>query len=955
MQSYPLLQTKLYVPPLRARMVPRQCLIERLNAGLHRRLSLISAPAGFGKTTLVSSWVHNLRLAADDLQAATASPSGIETPQSKIVNHVAWLSLDEGDDDLGRFLTYLIAALQGPLAGTATAMGRGEGAESIIGDRALRLLHASPSRPPPVEAVLTSLINEIVTIPDRIILVLDDYHLIEAQPIHNALAFLLQRQPPQMHLVVATREDPPLPLARLRGRGQLTELRAADLRLTSSEAAEFLNRAMGLDLSTTDIAALESRTEGWITGLQLAAISMQSRQDTGAFIKSFTGSHRIVLDYLVEEVLEQQPESVRAFLRQTAILDQMTGSLCDALTGQDNGQATLEMLEYSNLFLIPLDEERHWYRYHSLFADLLRLRLCQTQMEQVPALHHRASAWYEQNGFADESIEHALQAEDLERAARLIDDRADVVWEVGEHAKLRRWLAALPLDLVCSKPRLCIPHSWYLFVKGEQALAEQCLQAAERALDTHIHQVIDPAPHEQDHLTEFDTMKLRGQVAVIRAFMASHRGDVPDIIQHARQALEYLPEQESAWRGAAATTIGDVCAFQGDMTTAYRARLEAATACKETGNIYFSLLAHLKVAVTLRAQGKLQQTIELCRQQIRLADECGLSQTTVVGCLQAIWGEVLAERGDLDGAVERAKEGVERAERGEDMATLGWSYMCQMRILFSKGDWAGATEITQKIENIYRTFNLPPWIRSWAAAWQARLWLAQDELEAASRWIAACGLDSGEPKAPHEIGFFLLIDYLALSRVLIAQGRLDKASRLLGRLLVAAEAGGHTSRVIEIMALQALTRQAQGCLDEALTWLEKALALAEPEGIVRTFVDEGRPMARLLYKALPREIAPNYVRRLLAAFPLAEPKQADLSSVQDQETGLLEPLSEREMQVLQLIASGLTNQEIASRLFLALNTVKTHTRNIYGKLCVHSRTQAIARAQSLGLSPLGQA
>ncbi len=416
-----LLQTKLFIPPLRQTLVPRLRLIERLNQGLQlgHKLTLVSAPAGFGKTTLIGEWLGRLRLDA--------------AKESQITDRVAWLSLDEGDNDPGRFLTYFVAALN-----------QVEGIDTTIGERALDMLQSA--QPPPAEDVLVSLINEITAISGRIILVLDDYHVIDAQPVNvsasvdastsvdGVLTFLLEHLPPQMYLVIATREDPQLPLARLRARGQLTELRATDLRFSSSEAAEFLNQMMGLDLPAADIAVLESRTEGWIAGLQLAAlalqgpISMQKNEDVANLIKSFTGSHRFVLDYLIEEVLEQQAQSVQTFLFQTAVLDRLTGSLCDALTGQNDGQQTLEYLEQANLFIVPLDNERRWYRYHHLFADLLRQRQRQTQSEQLPILHLRASMWYEQNGFADEAIEHALRAEDFEQTAQLIEEHIDALW-----------------------------------------------------------------------------------------------------------------------------------------------------------------------------------------------------------------------------------------------------------------------------------------------------------------------------------------------------------------------------------------------------------------------------------------------------------------------------------------------------------------------------------------------
>jgi LuxR family maltose regulon positive regulatory protein len=654
--TIPLLTTKLYIPPARPKLVSRPRLIERLNAGLHRKLTLVSAPAGFGKTTLLSEWTHaGVRSREYGVGSKEYASERPPTPYSLLPTpFFAWISLDESDNDPIYFLAYLIAALQT----NETNIGRG-------------VLSALQSpQPPPTEAILTTLINEIAAIPDRIVLVLDDYHLIDAQPIHDALTFLLRHLPPQVHLVIAAREDPPLPLARLRARGQLTELRATDLRFTSSEAAEFLNQVMGLDLSAEDIAALERRTEGWIAGLQLAAISMRGHKDVSGFIQSFTGSHRFVLDYLVEEVLERQSESIQNFLLQTAILDRLTGSLCDTLTGQDNGQATLEKLEHANLFIVPLDEERRWYRYHHLFSDLLRQRLRQTQPEQIPMLHHRASEWCEQNGFTDEAIEYALRGEDFERAADLIEKSVDAIWQRGGHTKLRRWLAGLPVELVFSKPHLCIFHAWGLFVSGQQDAAEQSLQAAEKALDLSL--VLSPvegsgratetSPIERDQPPGPDRKKIQGRAATIRAFMASFRGDVPGIIQYARQALDHLPERDLAWRSSAAIALGDAHSFNGQSMAAYRVRLEALEASRAAGNIYMVLIASMKLAVTMRQQGRLERVIEICQQQLQLANESGLSQTAVVGWLLAIWGEVLAELDDLDRAVHQAIKGVE----------LGW-------------------------------------------------------------------------------------------------------------------------------------------------------------------------------------------------------------------------------------------------------------------------------------------
>jgi len=915
----PLLQTKLFIPPARPELVPRPRLIERLDASLYRKLTLLSAPAGFGKTTLLSEWNHALDVHRPTQDAGDGAPV-----------RTAWLSLDEGDNDPTRFLTYATAALQT----TEGDIGRG-------------LLSALQSpRPPPAEGVLTTLINELAALSHRTVLVLDDYHLIEAQPIHDVLTFLLRHLPPGMHLVIATREDPPLPLARLRARGQLTELRATDLRFTPSEAAEFLNQAMGLDLSAEDVAALESRTEGWIAGLQLAAISMQGRKDVTGFIESFAGSHHFVLDYLLEEVLQQQPASGQAFLLQTSVLERLTGSLCDALTGQEDGQQTLEILQHANLFIVSLDDERHWYRYHHLFADLLRQQLRQAQPERLPTLHQRAIEWYEEHGFTDEAIEHALRAEDFERAARLVESVAEATWGHANHYKLRRWLAELPVELLSTWPHLCVFHAGYLFASGEQDAAEQSLQAAEHALARTGDVWTETSLLEQDQLSHTGTTKLLGRIAATRSFMASYRSDARGVIPHARQALQYLPQDDLAWRGAAAVALGDAYIYQGQYVEAHRTYLDGLEAIGATGNTYLYMNVSLKMALGLRSQGRLQRVIEICQQRLQLAQESEMSGTEMVGWLLAIWGEVLAELGDLDGALCQAKKGVALTEQGSDVAMLTWSYMCLTRVLFSRSELAAAQEIITETERIARASTVPPWVTRMMADWQVRVWLAQDRLDATLEWVQKRALDPDTQ--PTYVG---ALEYIALARIFVAQGQYNKAGKLLERMLEPARTGGHTSRAIEILNLQALALQAGGDTAQAIARLQRALALAEPGGYICIFADEGPPMARLLYEALARGTRSDYVRRLLAAFPVAEPETATPSVVHRPSSALVEPLSDRELEVLQLIAEGLTNREIASRLFLSLNTVKVHSRNIYGKLGVHNRTEAAAKARVLGILP----
>jgi len=909
--SSPILITKLYIPPTRPELVSRPRLIKRLNAGLDRKLTLVSAPAGFGKTTLVSEWVDSVR-------------SGNLT-EGKIKAKITWLSLDEGDNDLTRFLTYFTAALK-----------QVEGIDAALGASALRMLQSSQS--PPVEGVLTYLINEIAASPDRIIFILDDYHLIETQTIHNALTYLLEHLPPQLHLIITTRDDPHLPLARLRVQGQLSELRASDLRFSISEATEFLNQVMGLGLSTDDVAVLERRTEGWIAGLQLAAISMQGRGVASDFIKSFSGSHRLVLDYLIEEVLDQLSESIQNFLLKTAILDRLTGPLCDALTDQDDGQATLEMLEHANLFIVPLDDERCWYRYHHLFKDLLRSRLQQTQPGRIVRSQQKASEWFEKAGFVNEAIEYALRAEDFERAIRLIDGVAETMWMQGGIKKLGDWLNAVPGDLLSAKPNLCIFHAIGQYTVGLGDSAELSLQAAERAFDPQAENASDALANAQ--------RKMLGRVAATRALIAFYKGNITGIVQNANQALEYLPDEDLSWRSSAAVALADAQMLIGDLNEAHRTLIEALEISEAAGNEYRIILVYCRLAIALRQRGQLQQVLDICGEQVQFSVSSSMLYPNATGLLLAIWGETLAEVNDLSGALQKATDGLELAERSGNVVSIGWSYLCLVRVMYSRGDFTGAEELVKKMKVVSQEYAIPPWVESIMTSWQVRIWLTQGDLGRASWWAKQRKLDLEE-----DITQTNEMEFIALARVLISQNQQEEAIGLLQSMLRTEEAMGRTDKVIEILILLALAYQDLENMKQSLSTLSKILSLAEPEGFFRIFVDEGPPMANLLYAALTRDIAPDYVRQLLEAFPLDESEQSTATKSQVDQSELIEPLSEREIEVLQLIAEGLTSREIAARLYLSSNTVKVHTRNINGKLGVNNRVKAVAKARGLGILP----
>jgi LuxR family maltose regulon positive regulatory protein len=919
----PLLQTKLYIPPLRPELVPRPRLIEQLNAGLHRKLTLISAPAGFGKTTLLSEWAVDCR------------------------RPVTWLSLDEGDNDPARFLAYFIAALQM--------------VEENIGEGILGALQ-SP-QPPPIEAILTSLINEIAAIPNGFTLVLDDYHLIKAQPIHDALTFLLDHLPPPMHLVIGTRQDPPLPLARLRGRGRMMEIRAGDLRFTEEEATAFLNQAMGLGLTPDEVAALEARTEGWIAGLHLAALSLKGQADRAAFIQAFAGDDRHVMDYLVSEVVSRQSEAAQRFLLHTAILERLCGPLCDAVVGSDgqpgSSQAILEYLERANLFIVPLDNRRQWYRYHHLFAGLLRHRLRRTVGAQgLAPLHHRASQWYEGNGFIPEAVSHALAAEDFEGAVRLVEQSAMQMFVRSELATILRWVDALPDDLVRARPWLCVFYAWALRLSGgEFGAVESRLRDAERALAKRARLPSQADQVEGAALPEVETHSVLGHIAALRAYQALYREEIPRTIELARQSLEQLSE-ENFVRGLSALALGWASRFNGDLVGASQAFTEARTASLASGNIYVAVAATCRLAYTQALGGQLHWAVESCRQALQMATRKDGRRLPVAGYAYVYMGGVYREWNDLEAAARYLVEGIDLCRQVGYIMDQVVGYATLARVRQAQSDRNGARDALQNAEQLSQKMKGYVYARRWVEDCQVRLWLAQQDLAAAARWAQGSGLSVDD-----EINFLRELEHIILARVLVAQGQeqpegayLADALDLLARLLEAAETAGWIGKAIEILALQAVALQAQGDTDQALVALGRALTLAEPEGYVRLFVDEGPPMTRLLLEAAARGIMPDYARRLLAVFETEakdeEPALRRPPSVsRDEAEGLVEPLSERELEILQLIAEGLTNQEIASRLFLALNTVKVHTRNIYGKLGVNSRTQAVAKARALGILP----
>jgi LuxR family maltose regulon positive regulatory protein len=898
---HPLLPTKLHVPRPRPHLVPRAHLVERLQQGTARSLTLVSAPVGFGKTTLLAQWL-----------------AGSGTT-------VAWLSLDAEDNDSTRFLSYLIAALQT--------------LDSQLGITALALLRTPQPAPP--ETVLAELTNDLVErdIGD-VILVLDDYHVITDERIQRGMTFLLEHPPPQLHLVLATRANPPLPLARLRAQGQLTEVRAADLRFDTAEASAFLQAVMGLDLEAEVIATLEQRTEGWIAGLQLAALSLQGRTDVSGFLAAFSGSHRYVLDYLSDEVLARQDTAVQQFLLHTCILERLSGPLCDAVTGQGESQAMLEALERSNLFVVALDEERGWYRYHHLFAEVLRRHLQQQEPTLPPELHQRASAWYEQHDLTAEAVQHALAVPDVEFAARLIEPIAFTMVFQGQISTVLGWINELPEALMQTRPFLCICHAGLLTINNKFEESEARLRDVERGI--------------QEEMSAEQVRIIRGYVLSIRGDHALFSGDISQAVFLSHQALNLLPEAEGLPRAAARATTIRAYLVSGDVTSDTEHEVVAVAALIRASDNLLSTMSSMTLLARLHVlQGRLHQADATYRQAMQAVSRPEVLQT-MFSSLSYYFGlgDLLREWNELGMAEQHLAQGMaminETLTVEPFVAVLGYNALA--RLEQARGNFHAAIAVLNRLVQLAEKRHFPQHLVTQVAAVRAELELAKGNLAAAIRWANSSGLTDADDNLPYPREG----EYLALARVRIAQARDDPAVPflldvlpLLERLLQDAEAKARLGSVLEILLVRALALEAQGNRASALSTLERALLLAEPEGYIRLFVDEGAPMLTLLRQAHTRSRVPGYVATLLRAF--GEQYVSELPATSARPGPLAEPLTEREREVLRLLLAGASNREIARRLFVSVNTVKRHVYNLNGKLGVQSRAQAIARARTLNL------
>ena len=907
-----LLATKLNVPGVGSDLVPRPRLAQRLKEGLGRGLVLVCAPAGYGKTVLLAEWVRRGR------------------------QPVAWLSLDAGDNDPARFWRHAVAALDRVRPGISERMG------PLFG----------PPPPRSFEPLVTALINEVAGRPDvgeAVLLVLDDYHVISSQLVHESVGFLLEHRPPGLHLVLASRSDPPLALARLRGRGQLAELRAAELRFTADEAAALLRQGTavsGMTLPDTAVAALAARTEGWAAGLQLAALSLRGQPDAAAFVAAFTGSHRYVLDYLAEEVLEQQSDQVRTFLLETSVLERLSGGLCNAVTGRTGSQSLLEQVERAGLFLVPLDEVRGWWRYHHLFADLLRARLQQEQADRAVLLHRNAAAWCQQHRLPDDAVRHAVAAGEMTCAAQLIEQYFDELYYLGgEGTTLQRWLSALPDDLTRSRPRLLLAQAQLATASGRVEAMEPLLDAAERAAPGPAEEPFEPTVGRAGSML----VNVPALIAIRRGYLAQLRGDAEDTAVFASRALAESREGEWLLSSTARGFLAVAEWLRGRLAEAEGAFAPSIAGWQAAGQPTLTAWHRYQLGQVQRALGRLDTATQTYEQALKAAAVPGRPPAPAAGLAYVGLAEVAYQRNELDSALEYVTEGIALCRQflyGTSLAaglvTLAW-------IRQATGDPAGALEVIGEAKHASPT---TAGLLNPAPAQRARLLLAQGDVTAAARWTHETGLRAGdEPRYPREPG------YLVLARVLLAQQRPAEALALLDRLYAAAAAQDRGGSLIEAGALRALALTARGQDADAVNVLADVFTLACPQAYVRVFADEGPPMAALLARLIAAQRAGpaagvplGYLARLQRAFDVGHTRPGTLSGTAPVAVpGLVEQLTSRELEVLTMLAAGRSNQAIASQLVVTLDTVKKHVSHVLGKLGAANRTEAVTRARELGL------
>ncbi len=899
----PLIATKLYVPKLRRGLVARPRLLETVRRSADSRLTLLSAPAGFGKTTLLADWLH-------------------EAPG--VDRCVAWLSLDAADSEPASFWTYVVTALQGAVPG--------------VGSGALELSGSSPMAS---DLALTTLLNDLAAAPNETWLVLDDYHLVDNHEIGLGMAFLVEHLPPHIHVVLSTRADPDLPLARWRARGEVVEIRAADLRFTSTEAAAYLNEATGLRLTAADVEVLEERTEGWIAALQLAALSIQGREDVSSFIARFAGTDRYIVDYLVEEVLAHQSARVREFLLRSSVLDRLTGPLCDAVVGRDDGRDLLMSLERANLFLVPLDDRREWFRYHHLFADVLRARMLAEQPDLVPLLHERASRWFESHDLVQDAVRHALATLDFDRAVHLMELAAPAIRRDRQDQVMLGWLKMLPDDSVRRSPVLSVFYGYMLMVSGDLDAVEPWFEAAERAMAAIPEGSAPPWARTEELRT------LPATIAVYRASLAQARGDVAGTVEHARRALALAGPDDHLARGGAAGFLGLAAWASGDVSSALDTFTQAVASLHAGGNLVDELSSTVVLADMWLAAGRPGTARRLYERALQVPQAQGTPVLRATPDLYVGLSELDYEAGDL----EAAKRHLETAAAFDERASLTESryrwFVAMGRVAGAEGDPEQALDFLDQAEKVYLRGFFPD-VRP-IAAMKARVQITQHQLTRAADWARDRGL-----AATDEVSYLREFDHLTLVRLIIARHRehpdpdaLSQAVDMLARLREAAEASGRAGSLVEIRILIALARDARGQRQQALQSLGEAWAqMPEPGAYARLFLDEGDRMVELLRDAAKRGPAGAHARRLLSldvSGDVGAPGSGHPAS------SSAEPLSARERQVLSLLDSELTGPQIAHELFVTLNTLRSHTKRIFTKLDVTSRRAAVHLARERGL------
>ena len=886
---FPILKSKINPPPVRPHTIHRGSILKILNGQIDRNLTLITAPAGFGKTTLIRDWVKS---------------NGVP---------FAWYSIDVAENDLVYFIHYLVASLQKLHAG--------------IGATCLDLL--TTPQPLPGHLAIISLLNDLYTIDRHFILILDDYHFIESEPIHETLAYILDHIPDNMHLVISSRSDPPLKLSRVRAQGNLIELRASDLKFTSSEIHKYFTDTKSLQLSRYQLDQLELKSEGWITGLQLIKLTLKHRADIESLVESLVTTNRYIADYLVEEVLARQPESWKQFLLETSILEQLSGPLCMAVTGNEESETILIALEKSDLFLFLMDDEGMQFRYHSLFAELLSNILRVQYPELIKPLHQRAAVWLYANQRYIEAISHFIEAEEMDEASSIMDEQAAIYWEKGAHTRILNWISLLPSEQLHSRPNLSLYYAWVLMANGQIGEAEYVITHLMEQLKLHRGNSI---------------LDLSGKIEVILALMAAFQGKRESIVNLSKQALENLSNENILWRGLASLALGDGYSLSGNVSAATKAYTDAVVFSREIKNLYFALISHIKLAVGQRQAGLLEISISICQDVLEKLNLSNLNSSVYAGVSSAILGESQYERNELEASLINVRKGIELTSGGIDMTMLAWSYHCYLRVTVCSGNYQEAKEAIDRFElnSSQKDSIVPPWVSIIIEAWKMRLHLSLGEPKKIESWLLDQRVDLHNRDLKGKD-----LHYLIYARFLIYENKIQDAGNLLDVLIQESEGTGRTTRLLELYLLKSIVLYKLNNLSAAIGLIERTVAIAEPYGFINIFLDEGPDIANLLNQTvnqIPRtreKDKRNYIRRIL--FEYKKRYGTDNSLIN------IDTLSQRELEVLSGISAGLSNQEIADTLFISLNTVRTHTKNINHKLAVHSRTQAISVAKELGL------